>query len=310
MTKAIFKRQPYLIVIFWGYMFVVTLGVMNMVIGIIVERTQEACRMVLVEQEEMAKNDKMDSVVHMCDEIFGAHDRESLSVCDLEAAVNQTPSLLRDLHALDLPKGFDLSDLHIMFDEDLCGTVSKEEFEKGMFLLIFANEFQRSCCTMLAVAHMKHLQKALQKSLAPEKMLSSVKDLFERSEESAARYGLLSSGSEREQLPSGCQARDEQVLRACAATFSEAAASEPHGENERPRPDCMKAATTPTTQTAGVPFPAKCGLQGRGQRNEPARQEQPKSNGASGVALQRFPTLLRQVTTESDPQKCWPRTVL
>merc|ERR1719498_2011783 len=59
------------------------------------------------------------------------------------------------LKTVGLPKGFDIGDLHLIFDDTYGGTVDKTEFLKGMTRLIFNNEFQRDCCTLLTVAQVK-----------------------------------------------------------------------------------------------------------------------------------------------------------
>jgi hypothetical protein len=154
-VRPMFSVQPYMSFIFWGYLFLVTFGVLNLVIGVITERTMQAEEAQHVEAEKTKRKLKMKNLTVLADQVYDSYTRLGLSENDLEDAVRGHPELRDNLEALDLPKGFNVCNLHLMFDQGLTGLVEKEDFMNGMFRLIFADEFQRSCCIMLAVAETK-----------------------------------------------------------------------------------------------------------------------------------------------------------
>merc|ERR1711957_1045103 len=72
-------------------------------------------------------------------------------------AVKNHRNLDELLQSIGLPVGFDIGDLHLVFDEEQQGQVSKQEFLEGMFRLIFNNDFHRSCCLLLTMAQVKQV---------------------------------------------------------------------------------------------------------------------------------------------------------
>lgn len=106
------------------------------------------------------KKARMRNILLMAEAIFEKDDDGGVEMQEMEDIINARPDLRDLLMTCGLPRGFDIGDLHLIFDEDHGGTVDKEEFVTGMFRLIFNNEFQRDCCTLLTVAQVKAELKA------------------------------------------------------------------------------------------------------------------------------------------------------
>merc|ERR1719469_1126537 len=87
--------------------------------------------------------------------MFSGGGCESLSRDELEAWAHKRPELVEVLRDIELPRGFTLNDIYLMFDEELGGGLSKQEFVNGMFRLLFSDDYQRSCMLQLSVAEIK-----------------------------------------------------------------------------------------------------------------------------------------------------------
>jgi hypothetical protein len=152
----IYYNQPILFLYLLVFLWIVTFGILNLVIGVIAERTMAATQAVLAEKEEYEKVVRMSNIVTMADKIFSTDSDGKLTRQEMEDLVSdKNPELLDLLMSCDLPRGFDIGDLHLIFDEEMEGTVSKEEFITGMFRLIFNSEFQTSCCLLMTIAQVK-----------------------------------------------------------------------------------------------------------------------------------------------------------
>jgi len=140
---------------------IATLGVLNLIIGVISERTavvqkeyrdldqlrQDGERMQAIEEisgimftEEASAGDEEEFTItkktmqdFVDSEEYGVHIKEL--VCDIK-----------------LPVGYEVTDCHAMFDRDASGTITKKEFIEGMGRLIFSNDFQRNCMVQSSIA--------------------------------------------------------------------------------------------------------------------------------------------------------------
>lgn len=156
----IYNNQPHVFIFILALLTIVTFGILNLVIGVIAERTMAKTQEVMEEEEAAQRRHRMQGIVHMANTIFQDDSDGGLDADEMTQLVCETnPELLELLQSCDLPRGFDIGDLHLIFDEEREGKVSKEEFLDGMFRLIFNNEFQRSVCILNTVAQVKAMVK-------------------------------------------------------------------------------------------------------------------------------------------------------
>lgn len=140
---------------FFAYLGVASFGILNLVIGIISERTFSSS-IELKEASDFAyKRSQMRAIIRLANHLFADPTDEGLSRRHFELAALKTPQVMEAFRSVELPRSFELQDLHLVFDEDQNGTVNKDELVKGMFRLIFNNDFQRHCCIELAIAQVK-----------------------------------------------------------------------------------------------------------------------------------------------------------
>ena len=143
-TRPMFTHQPYMIPVIYAYLMLVNFGLLNLIFGVIVEKTMDAGRQFQVAKEEKGKRDQMCKVIVLADEVFASLGRtERVTKAKLEDLAHEHPRLMQYLRGLDLPRGFKIGHLHVMFDEEYEGTLSEDEFINGMFRLFFNNDFGR-----------------------------------------------------------------------------------------------------------------------------------------------------------------------
>jgi len=135
---------------------VTTFGLLNVIIGVIVERTNLAMSQVREDELRLTKLKRQQTVKLLADIAFsldGDAD-EKLSKEELELGAEHA-QLVELLQAIDLPRGFSFANLHEMLDENGSGMVSKKEFVLGMYRLIYCDSFQRDCMNQLTVGQVK-----------------------------------------------------------------------------------------------------------------------------------------------------------
>jgi len=146
---------------FVGFIICATFGVMNLIIGVITERTAQ------VQQEHRdfeslcRDNERMENIKEIAEILFNAYHSEgddpnehtiSKEVMETFVKGEKGTHIEELVSHVRLPAGFEVTDCHAMFDRDASGTITQKEFEDGMGRLIFSNEFQRSCMVQSSIA--------------------------------------------------------------------------------------------------------------------------------------------------------------
>lgn len=155
-VRAVFEVQGVQSMVFVLFIFVTSFGILNVLIGVIVERTTAAMQ----EQEEAAEMafqseqvSKIKDVANVVWELDANHDG-MLSAEEMSAKQQDaTPHMA----GLDFPAGLTLSDVHTMLDHDADGSLGKAEFIDGLQNLITGNEFQKTCLMMLVMGQIKRV---------------------------------------------------------------------------------------------------------------------------------------------------------
>jgi hypothetical protein len=137
--------QPGTMLVFVVFIFIAQFGFLNIIVGVIVDRTNAAA---LKQQEEEAKEEihqKM-SVVKALGAKMDMYDKNNSGGLTFEeftalllAPENQE---LRSIVKQDLPIGFRARDLHSILEDDMDGNLTRQEFEEGIQRLISVTPFQ------------------------------------------------------------------------------------------------------------------------------------------------------------------------
>eukprot|EP00929_Paragymnodinium_shiwhaense_P091999 TRINITY_DN5187_c0_g2_i2.p1 TRINITY_DN5187_c0_g2~~TRINITY_DN5187_c0_g2_i2.p1 ORF type:complete len:730 (+),score=153.96 TRINITY_DN5187_c0_g2_i2:63-2252(+) len=174
------KTTPLLMLFFIGFILVTTFGVLNLIIGVIADRTMEASLQVKDMEAEKRKQEKVVKLNEMAEMIFAEDDALSLDEMEEIVQNGKVPSLLETIMEVGLPRGISVPELHLMFDMEYEGTLSKEEFSDGVYGMIFNDEFQRDCMSQLASGQLKKLVSESTAELMAEvrKLRSEVNELL------------------------------------------------------------------------------------------------------------------------------------
>jgi len=153
--RPINALQPWATVLFALFILVMTLCILNSVVGIVVQKTVEA--ILQHEQRDSRTRKTQMSALSDLTHLMFQLDVDGSDEISREELVDgsDNPSLIRLLREVDLPAGFTLEDLFCILDADGSGILSRSEFIGGLFRLLFSNEFQRQCLARLGEAQLR-----------------------------------------------------------------------------------------------------------------------------------------------------------
>jgi len=153
--------QPFLVPLFMVFLVITSFGLLNALIGVIVEQTTLATQELQKATDLEERQKKMD-IVHTLVQMVMDIDSDSDGAITAEEmkAAEAMPEMEDFLRRIDLPPGFSLAELHMMLDQDGSGLLDRDEFILGMYRLIFCNEFHAHCLDHLSVAR---TQRAIQR---------------------------------------------------------------------------------------------------------------------------------------------------
>jgi len=148
--------QWYIIPFFLVFLVMTSFGLMNAMIGIIVEQTTSATQRMNEADKDAERQERLLKIQSLLD-VVGEIDQEgdgNITMEEFEEAENN-PRLRDILASIDLPPAFSCTDLFVMLDKEGDGELSAQEFFNGMYQLIFCDDFQNQCLAKLAVAEIK-----------------------------------------------------------------------------------------------------------------------------------------------------------
>jgi len=186
--RAVVERQPWAAIVIITFILITGLGLLNTIIGVIVQRTVT----VLLECERDKLNDKksqLKAVETLAEIMFrldvNGNDQLSLEELTQGAIDKDFTELLRQI---ELPHGFSVEELYDMLDTAGDYSLSRAEFIAGMFRLIYSTDFQRQCLFQVEVARLKRSVRGMQ-----ETMMKDIR--HEHSELLVRIQGLISSST-------------------------------------------------------------------------------------------------------------------
>jgi len=170
----VFNAQPYATVFLIIFVILTSCGMLNVIIGVIVERTNEATRRL---REEDLENMRKDQMVHaeklsVIMDVLDTNKDTYLTEQELMAAAENSDfgQTLREgmLNGMNLPLNFEFTDLYLMLDQDSNNQLSPKEFIEGMYRLIYGTEFQHTCMMQLSMAKLMRQFKVMESTFKKE----------------------------------------------------------------------------------------------------------------------------------------------
>lgn len=194
-VRPMWVVQPLMVFALILFTFISTFGILNLIVGVIVERMMAAMLAAKEDSIEVAQQKRIHLIEEITHSFFDLDSDGDQMISKKEMLRAANDEHLRELmKTIDLPNGFSFQDFHEMIDSDGNGLLSKREFVQGMLRLIQGDIFQQACLNQLLVAKLKSEFLILK---------GSVLDEF------AAFRGVL------EGIPSQCH----DIARAQAKTF-------------------------------------------------------------------------------------------
>jgi voltage-gated sodium channel len=143
--RAVVEEQPAMILFFMIFIVITSFGIMNVIIGVIVDNTMEAAKSL---ERDQAANENLRRL-NVADQIHRSlfnlvKDGGELSMKEVELGLSN-PDIRAMMQEAQVPKSFQAEDLMLLLDVDGTGKVSAEEFMGGFHTLLFSDDFQKQC---------------------------------------------------------------------------------------------------------------------------------------------------------------------
>jgi len=165
-TRPIFEMQRLMIVFFILLVLLCSFGILNVIIGVVVERTTQAMSVVRQSHIEKLKGQQMRQVKSLAKIMFRLdEDGNSFLSRDEFEKGSENMQLQEMLGDIELPAGFTFSEMFTMLDIDGDGWLSKSELVDGIMRLIYSSDFQRDCMQSCGFGMIKQSQNHIQEQL-------------------------------------------------------------------------------------------------------------------------------------------------
>lgn len=170
-ARPVWEVHPFMLVILTIMVVFTTLGVLNIIVGVIVERTTN----VMLQQREEAEEEfkrKQEKLIFELSHSFDDFDMDengSVSWAEMTNAPEKTSADLAEIiKEINFPPGITLKEIFQMLDADGNGHLTKEEFVRGMFRIVHCNKFQRDCLFLMSVGRNLAQNRRLRRELSED----------------------------------------------------------------------------------------------------------------------------------------------
>lgn len=168
-VRPMWVVQPFMVFPLVIFTFISTFGILNLIVGVIVERMMAAMLAAKEDSLEVAQQKRMRLIEEITSSFFDIDADGDQMISKPEMLKAQNDERLRVLMKdIALPNGFSFHDFHEMIDGDGNGLLSKREFVQGMLRLIQGDTFQQSCLNQHLIAKLKREIAAFQEHMSDE----------------------------------------------------------------------------------------------------------------------------------------------
>lgn len=184
-------KQPAMLAFFLPFLILMSYGVLNVVVGMIVDNVMQHARAAEKEEDSYNLQCKMFLLDQIQDLWKDLQNQDgAVDVDSLEKEMNNPESQLRALLKLvELPKGFRAKDLVAMLDEDGDLQLTHDEFVESLYRLLDCGPFQQSCLIQKGLNEVKNFTRELSEKL------DNLEQVWSR-ENSPGRSPIKPSGSD------------------------------------------------------------------------------------------------------------------
>jgi len=266
-----------------------TLGIMNVIVGMICDGVLAKAREENAEKEKRLHEEKL-TLLERVNDILKSMDHYSdgrVDAQELEQAMSSDPSVAQLIALAQLPEGFGAEELIMMLDNDGDGWLSYAEFLRSFYRLIDGGEFQRLCLMQANINAVKQMVVRVLHST------TGLNDRFQALEDRLVTHSGQGNCLEMRALAATNEPEQPMDLRTCASSSS----GRPRAPSRRPRrrgarwrspwPCDAKPTTTAPDDDLGGGGYGKCMLQ----------RPPPERSGCSGCS--------RQTAQRGSPKGAW-----
>eukprot|EP00747_Dinoflagellata_sp_TGD_P188521 gnl/TRDRNA2_/TRDRNA2_47653_c0_seq1.p1 gnl/TRDRNA2_/TRDRNA2_47653_c0~~gnl/TRDRNA2_/TRDRNA2_47653_c0_seq1.p1 ORF type:complete len:681 (+),score=131.64 gnl/TRDRNA2_/TRDRNA2_47653_c0_seq1:125-2044(+) len=165
-VRPVWEFEPVMVGVFISFVLFTTLGILNVIVGVIVEQTTEAAAKEHASDVEAKRKQQMDHVKELVRVMLEIDDDSDGTITIGEIAAEENSEvILPVMDSLGLPPGFKPADLHLMLDQDGAGVLTSKEFLEGMFRMVFGNDFHRTCMFQLSLNQVKQAIYVMQQDM-------------------------------------------------------------------------------------------------------------------------------------------------
>jgi hypothetical protein len=156
-VRPVMLVQPFMAFFFLLYAIFVCFGVMNVIIGMIVDAVMQNARALEREVEQSKKKDKLALLTELKEIIFNLDDDGDQQVDreELENHMASDPRLRQVLSKIALPIGCSGAEFFSMLDNDGDGHLEPHEFISNLYRLINCGGFQQTCMMLMGLNDIK-----------------------------------------------------------------------------------------------------------------------------------------------------------
>lgn len=158
-VRPLMVRGQWQVIFFIFFVMFVTFGIMNVIIGMIVDNVMENARTIAAEEEEQIRIDKVNTLLKITKIVAEIdNDRDGfVTTSELKYCLEDPLSPMKSLlEHVDLPKGFSPHELLCMLDQDGSGVLDHQEFIQSLYRLIDSGPFHRICIMQCGINTIKH----------------------------------------------------------------------------------------------------------------------------------------------------------
>mmetsp|Transcript_143770 Transcript_143770/g.253991 ORF Transcript_143770/g.253991 Transcript_143770/m.253991 type:complete len:849 (-) Transcript_143770:117-2663(-) len=198
-----YKQGPAFIAVFIVFAMLVAFGVMNVMIGMIVDSVVAESRRLdedFRSKEKQFKLRNLEKVQRLLEDMDTNHD-QAIDIGELTDAMKSSEDLHSLLRTINLPCAWSPQELLDMLDNSGDGELQKAEFTTSFFRLLDSDDFQQICIMQASINQVKHLVRGVtdtinQKFEVMERDICSVKSSL-RPAEGAALVAADTTVSEK-----------------------------------------------------------------------------------------------------------------
>lgn len=149
-VRPVSLKEPQYIAFFLAFAVIVTYGVMNVIIAMVVDSVIQNAHALEVRTQEKLSKAKLQQLAKMT-QLVNDFDKDGrLSLEDMSNSL-RIPGLLETFKKVNLPPHIQAHELIALLDSDGDGSLSWAEITCGLYRLISSDGFQRECMTHIAI---------------------------------------------------------------------------------------------------------------------------------------------------------------